>query len=469
MPKVKADYHPSSHGTCMALRICGKRSGVAKQTTIIPVVTKASQESLVTGLEKILADIPERRKKGQCLPGKTVVTMSLNILVPNPKYLTLLSETIKGIMNLGVVVVCSAGNGDSPDSDDWEASTYPSGFARTQLPWLFRIGAVNNKGVVPSWAQKGDVYAPGVGALCANKDGLTLEEESDGSSGATAAMAGLIIYEMGKDSCPFNFSGKVEDYPEYQRITKQYYTDGPGAYVRPGGVWRVAWNGLDGRASTLCPLTVQKRDGADDDEDDTCAQPSSASSFTIVQTSASTFSTMTSPKPTREGLNIVATVAGNLLGGEIDLLVAAIDSSSAAVGASSSSLAAVARASPSSILAAAVAAASSSSEQGAKAANSPSPTTTPPPSPITPSLLLCTLLYVSSHYSHPNCFLSNSHVDIVITHLANQSMVYSDELIEGGKDPGILHLCTCNDGSKPTPTLSGREYVCPWQVDVIVG
>ena len=384
----------------MASRICGKRSGVAKQTTIIPVVITASQESLVTGLEKVLADIPERRKEGQCLPGKTVVTMSLNILVPDVKYITLLSDTIKGIMNLGVVVVCSAGNDDTPKSDDWEASTYPAALARTQLPWLIRGGAVNNKGVLPSWAQKGDVYAPGVDAVCANKDSVTLEYGSHGSSGATATIAGLIVYEMGKDSCPFDFSGKEEDYPEYQRITKQYYTDGPGAYVRPGGVWRTAWNGLDGRASTLCPLTVQRRDGGDDDEDDKCAPPSSASSFTILQTSASTFNTMTSPKPTSEGLSIVTTVAGSLLGGEIAGLATAIDSSSAAAAASSaraSSSSILAAAATSSSILAAIAAASSSSAQAAKAANSPSPTTTPPPSPITPPLLLCTLLYVSSH------------------------------------------------------------------------
>ena len=397
MPRVKADWHPRSHGTCMASRICGKRSGVAKQTTIIPVVIVATQESLVAGLEKVLADIPERRKKGQCLPGKTVVTMSLNFPISDSKYITLLSDAIKGIINLGVVVVCSAGNDDGPNSDEWEASTDPAALARTQLPWLFRIGAVDNTGVLPSWAQKGDVYAPGVAALCANKDGLTLEEESDGSSGATAAMAGLIVYEMGKDSCPFNFSGKEEDYPEYQQITKKYYTDGPGAYVRPGGVWPVAWNGRDGRARTICPLTVQKRDDEDDDEDDTCAQPSSASSSTIVQSSASTFSTITFPKPTREGSNVVRTIAGDLLGLEIVSLAAAIDSSSsvaaaasssASAAAASSSLAAVARASSSSKLAAA-----SSSAPAAIAAQSPSLTTTPPPSHITlPPLLSCTLL-----------------------------------------------------------------------------
>lgn len=421
--KVKADWHSLSHGTCMASRICGKRSGVAKQTTIIPVVILPSQESFLSGLQQILADIPGRREKGQCLPGKTVVTMSINMQFHDPKYITLLSDAINGIMNLGIVVVCSAGNdGKNSDYNDWEASTYPAALARTKLPWLFRIGAVDNKGVLPDWTQQGDVYAPGVDALCANKDGLTLEEQSDGSSGATASIAGLIVYEMGKESCPFGFSGKEEDYPNYQRITKQYYTNGPGAYVRPGGVWRVPWNGLDGRANTICPLTVQKRDG-EDEGNDTCAQSSFASSSTTVQTSTSTFSTITSSK------SALGISAANLVGGQIASLAAAVASSSSAAAAASSSvsaaaaasasLAAVARASSSSMLAAAdslsislaaVAAASASSAQAAAGARSPFPTTTPPPSPIhIGPPLMCTLVYVSLLLSATQlAFLTNS-------------------------------------------------------------
>ena len=368
----KLDRDPDSHGTCMASRICGKRSGTAKQTTVIPAVVGETVEGFLSALQKVLADIPERRKKGQCLAGKTVVSISLTVDNYDVDYITLLSDTIKGIMDLGVVVVCSAGNDDEPNSDDWEASSYPAALARTRIPWLFRIGACDNKGVLPVWAQKGDVYAPGVKALCAKKDGLTLEEQSYGSSGSTAGMAGLILYEMGKESSPFEFSGREEDYPNYQQIVKEYYTKGPGAYVRPGGVWRVSWNGLDGRRSTYCPLYVQKRDDEDDNEDYTCAQPSSASaikSTVTVQASASTSSTISSAISTMTSPNAA------VLGGELAKLAAAIASSSSAAAASSSS-AAVAEA------------ASASSAQAAAGALPPSPTTTPPPSHVTP--LSCT-------------------------------------------------------------------------------
>ena len=343
-----------SHGTCMASRICGKRSGAAKQATVIPVKIIATDESVVSGLQMILADIPEKRKKGLCLAGKTVVTISMNFPMYDAKWITLLSDAIKGIMDMGVVVVCSAGNDDNQNSDDWEASTYPAALARTRLPWLFRIGACDNQSVLPKWAQKGDVYAPGVKAMCANKDGLTLEEQSYGSSGSTSGMAGLILTDMGKTSPPFEFSGREEDYPKYQQIVKEYYSEGPGAYVRPGSVWRVAWNGLDGRQSTYCPLVVQKRDDEDDNEDYTCAQPSSASSVTTmvtVQASVSTSSTISSAKITTTSPSAV------VQGEETASRAAAI--------------------------------ASSSSAQAAAGALSPSPTTRPPPSPVKP-LVWCT-------------------------------------------------------------------------------
>ena len=170
----KVDRNPDSHGTCMASRICGKRSGAAKQTTVIPAVVGETEEGVLSAIQKVLEDIPKRREKGQCLAGKTVVSISLTIETYDADYITLLSNALKGIMDLGVVVVCAAGNDDEPNSDDWEASIYPAALVRTKLPWLFRIGACDNRGFLPYWAQQGDVYAPGVGALCAQKDGLTL-------------------------------------------------------------------------------------------------------------------------------------------------------------------------------------------------------------------------------------------------------------------------------------------------------
>ena len=53
----------------MASKVCGKRSGVAKQATIIPVVLNAddtasfSTDSVVTAVKLVLADIKARRSR----------------------------------------------------------------------------------------------------------------------------------------------------------------------------------------------------------------------------------------------------------------------------------------------------------------------------------------------------------------------------------------------------------------------
>ena len=66
----------------MASKVCGKRSGVAKQATIIPVVLNAddtanfSTDSVVTAIKLVLADLKARRsrelpKTPSVLPKKT--------------------------------------------------------------------------------------------------------------------------------------------------------------------------------------------------------------------------------------------------------------------------------------------------------------------------------------------------------------------------------------------------------------
>ena len=64
---VKGDV--VGHGTCMASKVCGKRSGVAKQATIIPVVLATDVEndfqtdSLLSVILLVEADIQARRSR----------------------------------------------------------------------------------------------------------------------------------------------------------------------------------------------------------------------------------------------------------------------------------------------------------------------------------------------------------------------------------------------------------------------
>lgn len=87
---------------------------------------------------------------------------------------------------------------------------------------------------------------------------------------ATAMFAGLIALKMSEPG-PLGTSsifGFGADQTQYQQLVKNYYTVGynnrrpalglhpPGSWYRPGSIAPVpvAWNGLDGSQSTVCPL-----------------------------------------------------------------------------------------------------------------------------------------------------------------------------------------------------------------------
>ena len=78
---------------------------------------------------------------------------------------------------------------------------------------------------------------------------------------------------------PGNVYGFGNDITQYQQLVKNYYTVGyngrnarshpPGSWYRPRSYAPVAWNGLDGSQSTVCPLSwppggvLKKRDTND--------------------------------------------------------------------------------------------------------------------------------------------------------------------------------------------------------------
>lgn len=267
------------HGTCLASKICGRRSGVAKQATVIPVVVDETYQSLVTGLEQVLTDIPDRRRKyNQAIAGKTVLCISLSAEIEkrDESYQKMLKIALGGIMKQGVVIVVSAGN--YAKFDGFVSIDYPAVLAASDFP-LIKVGVVDQQGIVPDWGQEGDVYYCGVGILCAKKSTGGYLTDEEGSSGSVASFAGLIAYMMGKEDPPFDFGDS--DVSQYPYIVKNYFTQGQGAFVRPGGSVRVAWNGLDGRVGTQCPLNLKKRqDGQDDD----CQSSSTSSSIAPTQT-----------------------------------------------------------------------------------------------------------------------------------------------------------------------------------------
>ena len=277
MAQVKQD--PSGHGTCMASKVCGRKSGVAKQTIVIPAVFDSSYQSCIAVLEELQNDIKSRRDRKsnqQALPGKTVVSISWGFYITDADYVTQIKNALQGIMNLGVVVVVSAGNAKLQRG--FVSYYYPEVLALLDDFPLIRVGAVDESGLTAYFSQEGDVYVEGVAAKCAAAGFSFFEKDVDGTSGATAAFAGLVAYMMGLETVPFAFGS---DKTQYQVIVKDYFVTGTGAYVRPGGDCRVAWNGLDGSAKTVCPLSLRKRQ---EQLENICQSSSTSSSIIPTQT-----------------------------------------------------------------------------------------------------------------------------------------------------------------------------------------
>ena len=255
----------------MASKVCGRRSGVAKQATVIPVVLDADEDgdfsvdSIVTATQLVLADIGARRSREppSAIASKTVVMMAINIPVEDQKYIDALATALQAIMDLWVIVAVTVGNYGDEDGQEFVATTYPAALAVSRVPSLIRVGAVDQSGNPPAWAQQGDVYACGIGTLCANQNSFSFKENGEGSSVALAAFSGLVAYNMGRTSVPYNFGN---DEQQYQSTVKQYHTSGSGSWVRPGSIVRTVWNGLDGSARTYCPLNLRRRDDPDIDD-----------------------------------------------------------------------------------------------------------------------------------------------------------------------------------------------------------
>ena len=146
MDRVKED--PTGHGTCMVSKVCGKKSGVAKQAIVIPAVFDSSYQSCIAVLQQLEIDIKSRQDREtnpQALKGKTVVSISWGFYIKDPDYITQFKNALQGIMNLGVVVVVSAGN--SKRLSGLVSQFYPEVLALSDSFPLIRVGAADESGL----------------------------------------------------------------------------------------------------------------------------------------------------------------------------------------------------------------------------------------------------------------------------------------------------------------------------------
>lgn len=172
--KLMGDDGTTSHSTCVADKAAGTNNGASKKAKLIEVkVGVESPAAVVEGLDLVKSDIaahPERRRKSIVL----IVIASQIAVDPNSIHPVVQRQRklVKDLMNMGVLVVASAGN-YAEESGRKEVDTIPSVFASHDFP-LIVVGNVNYEGEIDSTSQRGEkvvIYAFGEDVTCQDKDG----------------------------------------------------------------------------------------------------------------------------------------------------------------------------------------------------------------------------------------------------------------------------------------------------------
>ena len=233
----ESDHHIDGHGSCVASKIAGVKSGVAKKASLVIVKAMPEMSSSLDVLVKVLNDLRTRALGGESLPGYNVLNISWGIgfregeggLIQHR--LTYLIS--KMILTYGLVIVCAASKGPMTRHN----FEFPSSLADS-LPILL-VGAADPKsGATFSWSSEDPlvtVTAPGV-VLCAGRKGLV---EQTGSSYAAASVSGLAAYFMSLHNVGPMLRKKAGEIPQ---AVKHYIVK--IAYIRPGARDRAIWNGL---------------------------------------------------------------------------------------------------------------------------------------------------------------------------------------------------------------------------------
>lgn len=158
------DNSQSFHSTCTADKALGRKYGVAKQATLVPVILAEDDlAELTAGFEEVARDLqihPVRQ-------GFSVASLSLVTDGPGGRQAALLARAIEKVMRLDVPVVCPAGNfGGQPGRE--EIDTYPALFASRDFP-LIVVGSSSPQGEKSEWSQVGyelTLYAVGEDITC---------------------------------------------------------------------------------------------------------------------------------------------------------------------------------------------------------------------------------------------------------------------------------------------------------------
>lgn len=235
---LESDLHLDGHGSCVASKVAGVESGVAKKASLVIVKAMPEMSSSLDAFVKVLNDLRQRQMDGESLPGYNVLNISWTLRFKDggggliiDKMRSLVS---KMIMLYGLVIVCSSLSGPRTVGQ----FNFPSSLS-DYLPIIVVGAADSRNGKTLSWSS-GDplitVTAPGL-VLCAGlAEGLVTQT---GSSFAAPTVTGLAAYFLSLDDVGPMLRKAAGRIPQ---AVKDYIVT--TAYIRPRARDRAIWNGL---------------------------------------------------------------------------------------------------------------------------------------------------------------------------------------------------------------------------------
>ena len=173
---------PFGHSTCTASKAVGIACGVAKEAKLVVVKMLDYSEPSIASIFTVIADDIKQKGRG----GKSVVSISWTTAAPIPAYsddpwLTEMRGALEELYQLNVIVVCSAGNFALAPFRAL-VDTAPAMFTDR----VITVGAsyFNGQKWEPSQSlgTAPQLYAPGVGILCADASGQVAYRTQTGTS-----------------------------------------------------------------------------------------------------------------------------------------------------------------------------------------------------------------------------------------------------------------------------------------------
>ncbi|KAK1980222.1 subtilase [Colletotrichum cereale] len=239
----KVVLEDTQHGTCVASKVVGVTTGVAKRANLVGVRIDVTNFGLLRGLQAAANDI-----KAKGLRGKAVVTTSISMREDNAIYISSMRSVIRGLINLDVPVVASAGN------QFLNGAKEPDGLPAIMVKEfpIIVVGSADRDFKFTDASQRGNLvttFAIGDAIRCADSRSQTNLAVEWGTSFAAPQVAGMVAYWMSHPEFALNLGapGKVSETLRnitgalsYQRVLQAEFPP-------------IAWNGHDLAESCALP------------------------------------------------------------------------------------------------------------------------------------------------------------------------------------------------------------------------